>query len=57
MKGLLELYEELAKRVGLGTEGVVVVGVEPGAAGDELSSYRSSILRTIFMGFMLHMLV
>ena len=57
MKGLLELYEELAKRVGLGTEGVVVVGVEPGAAGDELSSERSSILRMIFMGFMLHMLV
>ena len=53
MKGLLELYEELAKRVGLGTEGVVVVGVEPGAAGEELSySNRSGSLwslRRIFM--------
>ena len=44
-------------RDGLGPNGVVVVGVEPGAGGDELSSNRSSSLRMIFMWFMLHMLM
>lgn len=49
------IHRTRSGRGGLGPNGVVVVGVEPGAGGDELSSNRSSSLRMIFMLFVHHM--